>query len=127
MPTVLLIDDDRDVRQSVIAMLRSAGIDVIEGGLGADALTDVRERSYDLLLTDVVMPGVDGLVVIDAARERAPGMPIIAMSGGSGFMIAEVGLRWSRSAGASRTLTKPFRKEALLAAIAELLPPANAV
>jgi len=124
MPTVLLIDDDPLLRRTVVEFLRPHGFTVIEGGIGAAALDDVRQRHYDLLLTDMVMPEVDGLSVIQAARERDPNTPIIAMSGGSGFMIPEVGLRWGRSAGAHRTLVKPFRKQQLLDVIGELLPTA---
>ena len=121
MTTVLLVEDDRAVRSLVVEMLETSGIHVIEAGLGEAALTDLREQSYDLLLTDIVMPAVDGVRVVEHAREHRPDLPIIAMSGGSGFMIPEVGLRWSQAAGANRVLKKPFRREELLAAIEELM------
>jgi two-component system chemotaxis response regulator CheY len=119
--TVLLVEDDPAVRSLVVEMLEASGIRVIEAGLGEAALTDLREREYDLLLTDIVMPAVDGVRVVEHARQHRPDLPIIAMSGGSGFMIPEVGLRWSQAAGANRVLKKPFRREELLAAIEELM------
>ena len=121
MTTVLLVEDDQTVRSLVVEMLETSGIRVIEAGLGDAALTDLREQSYDLLLTDIVMPAVDGVRVVEHARQHRPDLPIIAMSGGSGFMIPEVGLRWSQAAGANRVLKKPFRREELLAAIDELM------
>ena len=121
MTTVLLVEDDPAVRSLVVEMLEASGIRVIEAGLGEAALTDLREREYDLLLTDIVMPAVDGVRVVEHARQHRPDLPIIAMSGGSGFMIPEVGLRWSQAAGANRVLKKPFRREELLAAIEELM------
>lgn len=121
MTTVLLVEDDLSIRRLVADMLQSGGIDVIKAGMGEATLTDLRERTYDLLLTDIVMPAVDGVRVVELAREHRPDLPIIAMSGGSGFMIPEVGLRWSQAAGANRVLKKPFRREELLTAIAELM------
>ena len=121
MTTVLLVEDDLSIRRLVAEMLQSSGIDVVEAGVGETALTDLRERKYDLLLTDIVMPAVDGVRVVEHARQLRPDLPIIAMSGGSGFMIPEVGLRWSQAAGANRVLKKPFRREELLAAIEELM------
>jgi two-component system chemotaxis response regulator CheY len=124
--TVLLVEDDVALRRTVADMLRGAGHAVIEAGIGEAAIADVRQQSYDLLLSDIVMPAVDGVTVIETARRHRPDLPIIAMSGGSGFMIPEVGLRWSKAAGANRLLRKPFRREELLAAIADLLPPGKA-
>jgi CheY-like chemotaxis protein len=124
--TVLLVEDDAALRRTVADMLRGAGHAVIEAGIGEAAIADVQQRTYDLLLSDIIMPAVDGVTVIETARRHRPDLPIIAMSGGSGFMIPEVGLRWSKAAGANRLLRKPFRREELLAAIAELLPPEKA-
>jgi CheY-like chemotaxis protein len=124
--TVLLVEDDVALRRTVADMLRGAGHAVIEAGIGEAAIADVQQRTYDLLLSDIIMPAVDGVTVIETARRHRPDLPIIAMSGGSGFMIPEVGLRWSKAAGANRLLRKPFRREELLAAIAELLPPEKA-
>jgi CheY-like chemotaxis protein len=123
--TVLLVEDDTALRRTIAEMLRGVGHAVIEAGIGEAAIADVQQQTYDLLLSDIVMPAVDGVTVIETARRHRPDLPIIAMSGGSGFMIPEVGLRWSKAAGANRLLRKPFRREELLAAIAELLPQAN--
>src|SRR5262245_65684976 len=104
MRTVLLVEDDPGIRRMVQDMLEATPWQVVEGSLGQAALEDVRQKSYDLLLCDLVMPAVDGISVIEAARQHRPDLPIIAMSGGSGFMIPEVGLKWSKAAGANRML-----------------------
>jgi two-component system, OmpR family, response regulator MtrA len=119
MPKVLVIEDDDDVRKIVCRMLRSAGHEVIETSQGAAGLAALQRDSPDLVLTDLIMPGSDGIETIAKIREVS-GLPIIAMSG------AQQGERYAplldaQMMGADLTIRKPFTVERLIAAVDELL------
>jgi CheY-like chemotaxis protein/anti-sigma regulatory factor (Ser/Thr protein kinase) len=81
--TVLLVDDDPLVRNSSRRMLERGGYLVLEAAEGADALALARdpEQQIDLLLTDLLMPGLSGREVIAGFRELRPGVPIVCVTG----------------------------------------------
>ena len=80
--TVLVVDDDSAVRQVASKVLRRDGYDVIEAGGADEALeiADARAGAIDLLLTDVVMPGMGGRELSETLRERHPDVPVLFMS-----------------------------------------------
>jgi CheY-like chemotaxis protein len=81
MARVLVVDDQAFARAAAAVALRANGFEVVGMEDGASALK-VFERSYfDLVIVDVYMPGMDGVQVIKALRQRAPCVPIIAVSG----------------------------------------------
>jgi DNA-binding response OmpR family regulator len=117
---VLVIDDEAPLRESVRAALVSAGYEVIEAADADSGLRLYREKTADLVVVDLFMPGRDGLEFIRDLRTKAPNAKIIAMSGGR--FAERIDLLYAAEAfGAARTLSKPFKPEALLAAIRELL------
>ena len=71
MPTVLVVDDDPTLREVVSGYLTRAGLDVLEAGDGLDALSVARDRSPDLVVLDLTLPGLDGLEVFRRLRVRA--------------------------------------------------------
>jgi len=77
---LLLVEDEPAVRRLAARALRRAGWDVMEAGDGADAL-EMLEGPVALLVSDVIMPGMDGPTLVRALRERQPGLPAILMSG----------------------------------------------
>ena len=77
---LLLVDDDDAVRRVVARALRRGGWDVVEASSGAEALED-KSGPLALLVSDVMMPGMDGVTLVHAIRERQPGLPAILMSG----------------------------------------------
>lgn len=100
---LLIIDDDTSVRQSVVAYLEDSGFEVLEAADGVAGL-DVFEREHpDLVVTDLRMPGTDGLALLKALRERAPELPVIVISGAGvlGDVVSALRL------GASDYLIKP--------------------
>jgi two-component system, OmpR family, response regulator MprA len=119
MAKVLVIDDDPDVRKAVCRILKSAGHEVIEAHHGAAGMVALQRDEPDLVLTDLVMPGQDGIETIVKIREKS-GLPIIAMSGHHP-QDDYAPLLDAQLMGADLTITKPFSMEALLAAVSELL------
>jgi PAS domain S-box-containing protein len=112
---VLLVDDELGVRTIARRMLERAGYTVIEatGGVEAlDALT--RDRLHvDLLLTDMVMPGLHGRDLIARFRELRPGVPVVCITGFAG----ETPEAHGHGDGISAVVTKPFSSEVLLRAV----------
>ena len=78
---LMVVDDDADVRGVTADMLRSAGHKVNEFASGTEALARLQEAKPDLLLADVVMPGMSGLELATAARRQWPGIPVLFMTG----------------------------------------------
>lgn len=81
--TILLVEDDQGVRAVAAEMLRSQGYAVIEARSGADALRLLGESPppIHLLLTDMVMPGMNGRALVEAVLRDRPGMRVLLMSG----------------------------------------------
>ena len=124
-PRILVVDDDADTRQLVKMMLARAGYEVMlaeDGELGWKSLTEARP---DLLLTDIMMPGLDGLALLRRVRadSRTRTLPVILFSAKSTVDEVAEGL----DLGADDYLTKPFHKTELLARVrAKIAPPALA-
>ena len=120
---ILLVDDEEDVRAVIGRALRSAGYEVEEAGDGSAAAALLAGRSYELVITDVVMPGRDGLdLLADLARlDRPP--PVLVISGGGLKLSPEFVLTASRALGAGEVLHKPFTMTELLGAVRALLAP----
>lgn len=110
---IFLIDDDALVRTSIGAGLRAANCDVLDFDNATAALTQLSEdEKVDAIVTDIFMPGTDGLEFISRARRIAPETPIIAMSGGPvnlrGAALDVDMLRVAASFGATACIGKPF-------------------
>ncbi|MEO6874002.1 MAG: response regulator [Opitutaceae bacterium] len=116
MARILLIDDDQPIRDMLVKVLSHAGHEVIVASNGFDGVALFRQQNADLVVTDLVMPH-GGLPTIRVLREEFPALPIIAISG-SRTPLAMAGVL-----GATRTMTKPFKLDELVAAIAAALPP----
>ena len=114
MRRVLLIDDDSAVRDTIAVTLLSLGFAPVSVGSAIEGIERAERDSFDVVLVDINMPGVDGLEVIKAVARLARPVPIIAMSGGSTERDYEV---LTAALGARVFLVKPFRRHDLLAAI----------
>jgi DNA-binding NtrC family response regulator len=120
MSTILIIDDDDAIRSMLGRALQFAGHEVLEAKTGCDAEKMVASRPPDLVVTDIIMPDMDGLEFIFHLRQVRPEIPVIAISGG-GRIPGRQYLEMARSAGASVTIEKPLELEQLLRAIDEQL------
>lgn len=125
-PSVIAIDDDEDLLKTVSDALREIGLEVNILSPSRNLLEQIENLDCDLLITDVLMPDVDGLEVIRAFRRTKQQVPVIAMSGGGEMLPAATGLQFSQAFGATRILVKPFTMRELKDVIAELLPSAGA-
>lgn len=112
---VLLADDDEALRRVVRKILERGGLEVVEASDGEEALRVLGEEAVDLLITDLIMPNREGLETIQACRQKHPGLPIVAISGG-GRIRPDDYLALAARLGADRVLAKPFSGDDLLAA-----------
>lgn len=117
---IVLVDDDVAVRDSLSRILRAAGYQVEAVANGAEAIAACRRHVPDLVLTDLYMPGVDGMEAMIRLQTELPGIRFIAMSGG-GYLDKKDALQAAGSLGAWKTLAKPIRREDLLKAVAAAL------
>jgi DNA-binding NtrC family response regulator len=118
MGKILLCDDEDTLLRSLGRILRSAGHDVV-GADGPGGFARLQQERFDLILTDIRMPGVSGFEILNAARTYAPGTPVIAMSGSAEIPDAVRAMH----AGARDFLIKPFDMRALEEAVAAVLKP----
>jgi excisionase family DNA binding protein len=116
-PRVLVVDDEAAIRDLLSKTLALAEYDVDLAQDGRHALERLRMIPYDLLITDLKMPGIDGLSVIREARRLKPDIPVIIITGFS----TEASAIEAVNLGVSGYLTKPFRVPRVLAAAAKAL------
>jgi two-component system response regulator MtrA len=109
--SVLIVDDEPMARQLLRLMLVRAGFNVSEAEDGFDALEKVRSSQPDIVLLDVMMPGIDGFSVCQTLRkqENTSNLPIIMLSAKTDLESINEGLR----VGATKYLTKPISPEDL--------------
>ena len=126
MQRILVIDDEPFVLEALARVLGSTAVTVI-GASNADAgLTAMRESPVDLVVIDVILPGMDGVEAIKIMRRDFPDVRIIAISGGGNFGLnsylpeaisTNAYLAACKAAGANGTLAKPFETAELRALI----------
>ena len=114
MSRILVIDDDRLVRFTIRTALEQAGHTVAEAEDGARGLVAFDAGTYDLVITDLLMPEKDGIETIAHFRAEFPRVRIIAMSGGGTRVRGERYLGTAAEIGADAILSKPFEIAALL-------------
>ena len=119
MSTIVVIDDEAHIRSSLQERLAMDGYQVWVAPDGRKGMRLYHDHQVDLVITDVLMPEMDGLEVVRALRRFNSTIPIIVMSGGGGrdldFLIE------AEEFGATRTLSKPFRLEDIVPLVHELL------
>jgi CheY-like chemotaxis protein len=116
MAHILVVDDDRDHRLALVAMLRGAGHEAIEAADGKNALDLCRETEIDVVVTDLQMPEIHGLELITLLRDLSPPPPIVAVSGTGSDQLSV-----AEALGAWVTLSKPVLPDKLLGAVDEAL------
>ena len=93
LPTVLVVEDDGELRQVVAESLELNGFSVAQAVDAADALSRLEGFAYDALVLDLVLPDADGMVVLDAALSRYPEIRCIIMTGTGGVMEAVAAIK----------------------------------
>lgn len=120
MALILVIEDDEAMRRVILRTLGAKKHRMIEAPNGVDAMKLVEEHKPDAVITDILMPRKEGIETIREIRERAPGVKIIAISGGGmshNLMFLDV----ARAFGADAALAKPFRPAELIAVVERVL------
>lgn len=119
-PRVLVVDDEQIVRDLLQVTLTGADYEVDAAADGIEAIERLQAGSYDLLITDVRMPGTDGLAVVRAARRLSTALSIVIITGASSEAVAIEAI----NLGVNGYLTKPFGVERVLTVVARALGPA---
>ena len=112
MARIILAEDDDNLRFFLARALRRAGHDVNDYPDGEQALTRMNEHPVDLLLADVVMPGLDGIELARRACDMWPHLRVIFITG-----FAAVALQSGRAAPEAKMLSKPFHLKDLVAEV----------
>lgn len=113
MARILVVDDEPDLLETVRRILTRSGHDVVAVGSGAEALRELEARPSELVLTDLMMPGVDGLALVARVRELEPLTPVVLMTAFATVDTAVAALR----AGAWDYVAKPFAPDSLRAVV----------
>jgi CheY-like chemotaxis protein len=119
MKSVLVVDDDADMRLTLRLALQLAGYRVDEAANGREALERQREAPADIIITDLFMPESDGFEAIDGLRKQFPQTRIVAISGGAQLTKRDY-LPDAALVGADATLQKPFDIDELLKTLERL-------
>src|SRR5947199_64331 len=118
MPSVLIVDDEPNIRRMVGALLGAEGYEVRDAQDGATALQRAIENEPDVLLLDLMMPGdMDGMATLAQMREKLPEVPVVMMSGRAGLADAVKATKL----GAFNFLEKPLSPEGVLLALSSAL------
>jgi DNA-binding response OmpR family regulator len=129
MTRVIIIDDEEDIRIVLKEIFVRAGFDVEVASDGAEGMNLIRETGADLVITDIIMPGVDGVQTAYDIRMEFPSTKIIVMSGGGNTAALDYEpsaisttsyLASAEAVGADMTITKPFDREELIRAVKDL-------
>ena len=118
--TILVVDDSLAVRQLVGVVLKSAGYDVVDAVDGRDALGKLSAHKVHLIISDVNMPNMDGISFVKAVKAlpNYKFVPIIMLTTES----QETKKQEGQAAGAKAWMVKPFKPDAMLQAVAKLMP-----
>ena len=119
MAKILVVDDSTTMRQMVSFTLVDAGHDVVEAEDGNKALSAARGKKFDLVITDVNMPGMNGIDLVQSLRAlpECKFIPILVLTTEAGAELKQKG----KSAGATGWIVKPFNPEVLLETLKKVL------
>ena len=130
MAKILVIDDEEDIRIVLRQVLELEGHAVSVAADGREGLALLEREGADVVITDIIMPGIDGVATLQRIKESHPNLPVIVISGGGnvapmsyepGAISTSAFLASAQQAGADFTLTKPFDRSEILGAIDKLI------
>lgn len=121
MATILVVDDEPMMRDALRQMLEREGFGVLTASDGKEGVSVCLARKPDLVISDIIMPGMDGLDMLAKLRQEAYKGPILAISGGDRVITPQFGLQSARLIGAAEVLEKPFTRQQLMDKVRALL------
>lgn len=120
--SILVVEDNVDTLRLMELCLRSHGYTVTCASHGRDAIALIGQREFDIVITDLLMPDVDGIEVILATRKFQPTTALVVSSGGGSFLDGPELMRLGTQLGAHSELPKPFTPAQLLATVQKHCP-----
>lgn len=116
-PSVLLVEDDESLKDIISLILRELGFEVTLAANGQLALDLISKQKFTLIISDIQMPQLNGVDMLEAIRKRGLNTPVILMTGYSDFLDVNLERR-----GAAALLEKPFTKSSIELAVSKYLP-----
>ena len=120
MSAILIVDDDKSLRDLLSSVLRERGHDVATAGEGNEALELMAQRCFEMVISDIIMPGKEGIETIREIRGLYPDVQVIAMSAGGSVGNAQI-LEYARMIGAHDSIRKPVELPALITKVEQML------
>ncbi|MBR6764082.1 MAG: response regulator transcription factor [Clostridia bacterium] len=114
---ILVVEDDPDLGRLFVKVLERAGYTAILSPSGEDALQKIEDEKVDLMLTDVMMPGMDGFTLTREARDLIPGLPVMVITARSAFLDKQAGF----ASGADDYMVKPVDVNEMVLRVGALL------
>lgn len=121
MANILVVDDDEQYPIMLAKILRNHEHKVTIANDGAEALKLCTIQQFDLIVSDILMPNVDGIDLIIELIDKNSKVPVIAISGGRNTMTAEFNLQSASTLGVQAVLKKPFSNEKFLTTVNDVL------
>jgi YesN/AraC family two-component response regulator len=116
MKKILVVDDNIMMRKLIINLLKNNNVTFDEAGDGNEGLEKMTDIQYDLVITDILMPRMEGIEMIMEVKRKHPGINIIAVSGGEPFY-----LYMAKKLGIQGIFTKPIDQLGFSAAVTKIL------
>ncbi len=123
MANILLVEDSPEVSMTVREILDSAGHKVSEANNGTEALAQLKAGRFDLVVSDIWMPEMDGIALLKAIRGGGNAIPVVVISGGAPNAPLTYTAPLASTFGANEVIYKPFEKRELLDAVKRALTP----
>tara|TARA_E500000318_G_scaffold55810_1_gene51854 strand:+ start:22504 stop:22869 length:366 start_codon:yes stop_codon:yes gene_type:complete len=120
MSAILVVDDDKSLRDLLSVVLRERGYDVETAEEGSAALELMAHARFEMVISDIIMPGKEGMETIKEIRTLYPDVQIIAMSTGGSVGNSHV-LEYARMIGAHETIRKPVELPNLITTVERML------
>ena len=122
MTKILVVDDEATVRDMVSSMIEPLGCEVTVAGNGLEAIAACKAHAFDLVITDIVMPGKNGIDLIMQLKKDYPSTHVLGISGGGGGITGRYDyLEIAQLVGADNILRKPFSMKDMRDAVSKLL------
>ena len=122
MKKILVVDDNLMMRRLIINLFTNQNLECDEAADGNEGLEKILQHNYDLVITDIVMPGMEGIEMIMQAKRHIPELKIIAISGGKPYY-----LYLAKKLGIEAIFTKPLNHHQFYEKVKSLLPFEQAV
>ena len=119
--TILIVDDSKTIRAILKDFLKDQPYRLLEASNGVEALNEMNDAAVNLVITDIMMPEMNGFKLLENIKEKHKGVDVIAMSGVGGRSTADSVLRGLNRLGVRNTLTKPFSKAELLRLVSRVI------